>query len=250
MKYLYYLLLSIFFLFSIKALADSELKVAIIIEPPFTEIKEDKLVGYNVEIAKVLAKSIALSPVFIQCPFARCLSMLEQGKADLMIGLSKLPTREKNLLFIEPALSIQDKPLRLYTLAERSISIKDISDLDKLIVGTLRGASYFPQFDKSNSIKKIEFTSREQLVSMLLKGRIDTFFDREESIRPLLSNQKYQNEITLATYQHGEPVKSYIAISKHSHISSYSSQISHNLTELISHGKIHEIEEKCLKGIK
>lgn len=245
MAYFRYLTLSITLIFSATVFANN-LKIAIIIEPPFSQLKDDTLIGYNVEIANILADSINLPPIFIQCPFARCLSILEKGEADLMIGLLKLPVREKNLIFIEPPLSVQHEPLRLYTLAKRNITINNFSDLDKLIVGKLRGAIYFPLFDDNNSIKNIEFTSREQLVNMLLKGRIDTFFDREESIRPLLTKQEYQNEIALSQYQYSKPVKNYIAISKHSHITDYAQKISEKLSMLITSGKINSIEEKFL----
>jgi ABC-type amino acid transport substrate-binding protein len=246
MKYLHTLLLTLLLssviLFSSALLASNDLKIVTIVEPPFSRIESDRLVGFNIEVAKALAASIGLNPVFIQCPFARCLTMLEKGKADLMIGIAKLPVREKNLTFIEPVLFVQNKPLRFYSLVNQNISITSLGDLDKYIVGIMRGGAYFPEFDNSMSIKKIELTSQDQLVSMLLKGRIDLFLDREESIRPLLTSQEYKDKIALADYQYNKPVGSYIAISKHSHIANYADELSMQLKNLMNTGVIKQLE--------
>jgi ABC-type amino acid transport substrate-binding protein len=246
MKYFHYLLGLILLLNTTTVHANSTLKVAIIIEPPFSSLKDGKLIGYNVEVAKFLAKSINLSPVFIQCPFARCISMIEQGKADVMLGLLRSPAREKKLMFIAPSLPLKYKPLRLFTLTDRNITINTFSDLERLIVGTIRGGIYFPQFDQNSSIKKVEFTTRTQLVNMLLKGRIDAFFEREESIRPLLSKQAYLDKISLSTYEYSEPQRYYIVISKNSHITSYAQKLSNALSILIASGKANEIEQQFL----
>ena len=242
MKYLPKLLLSLSLFISTSAFAFNHLKIATIIEPPFSMVEADKLVGFHTEVAKVLATSIDHEAIFIQCPFARCLTLLEQGKADLMIGLRKLPVREKTLIFIEPALLVQKKPLRFYTLASKNTKISNLKGLENILVGIIRGASYFPAFDNSTNIKKVDFTSREQLVSMLLKGRIDTFLEREESIEPLLTQQEYKNKIALAEYQYDIPVSSYIAMSKKSHIVDKANELSIQLSKLIKTGVIEQLK--------
>jgi len=241
MKYLLYLLV-LYYCYSPLILADkNELIIATYIEPPFADLVDNKLIGEHIEIAKLLALSVDLKPVFIQCPFARCLSMVKNGQADMIVGVRKIPEREKELTFLDPPYTIQRYPLRFFTLSSNEIMINSFDDLKKLTVGTLRGGSYFELFDDSNSFTKIEVTSREQLVNMLLRGRIDTFVEREESILPLLPLEEYQAKFSLANYQYDKAVNSYIAISKHSNIKIYTERLSQQLQNLVTNGTIKNI---------
>lgn len=244
MKYLF-CLLAFFVSYSPFALAHKgELKIAIYIEPPFVDLVNNQLAGENVDIAKLLATSIDMKPVFIRCPFARCLNMVKRGFADMIIGLKKLPEREKDLIYITPPHLVQHYPLRFFTLSENKLTINNFDDLQKLTVGTLRGASYFDLFDEDKSITKVELTSREQLVSMLLRNRIDTFIEREESIVPLLPEKEYRQKFSLANYQYDKAVNSYIAISKSSDIKAYAEPLSAQLKSFVTNGTIKAIREK------
>ncbi len=244
MKYLLYLLV-FYSSYNPSALASAgDLKVATFLEPPFVDLVDNKLVGINIEIAKLLAMSVGLKPVFIRCPFARCLTMVKRGQADIIFGLRKLPEREKVLTFLNPPYMIQHYPLRFFVLSSKKITINSFEDLKKLSVGIVRGGSYFELFDNSKSIRKVELTSHEQLVSMLLRGRIDTFIEREESILPLLPLEDYQQKFSLANYQYDKAVNSYIAISKHSDINIYAERLSQQLQNLVTNGTIKNIRMK------
>jgi len=243
MNFILYLLFA-FSLLSSFAKADTnihELKVATFIEPPFVDLVDDTLVGENIDIAKLLAEAINLRLRIIRCPFARCMAMVEKGQADIILGIKKTPLREDNLIFIEPPISIQHHPIRFFTLKSKKITINDLDDLDELVVGVLRGSAYFKKFDANSKISKVEFTTQKQLVNMLLRGRIDTFLDREESITPLLPSYQYREKISLSNYQYNKPVKSYIAISKHSPVKKYETRLTEYLTNATELGVIQSI---------
>ena len=244
MKYLYFIFLLSYWHSSLTFAADDELKIAVFIEPPFVDLVDGELVGHHIEIANLIAASVELTPVFILCPFARCLNLVQQGQADMMLGLKKLPEREKDLIFLNPPYMVQHYPLRFYTLASKKVEINTFGDLQKLIVGTLRGASYFDLFDKNTAITKVELNTREQLVQMLLRGRIDTFMEREESILPLVSEQEYKTQFSLAHYQYDKAVNSYIAISKNTHIKNYAERLSTELQRFISNNTFEKIRMK------
>lgn len=238
-----YLVILSFFCHS--ALAEvGELRVAIFIEPPFVDLVDNQLVGPNIEIVKLLAKALTLKPVFVRCPFARCLSMTKRGQTDMILGLRNLPERQQDLIFIEPPLFVQQQPLRFFTLATKNIVIDNFEGLSDLIVGTLRGATYYPQFDNNQTINKVEITSREQLINMLLKGRIDVILEREESLVPLLPKVEYLQQIAMANYQYDKNVNSYIALSRHSANSRYAALLSQHLAAAIENGTIDNIRAK------
>ncbi|TPH17297.1 substrate-binding periplasmic protein [Litorilituus lipolyticus] len=238
------ILFSLFYLFSVPGQAsEQQLKVAMFIEPPFVDFIADEWLGENVEIIKQVTSAAGLTTEFIHCPFARCLSMVKNGQADIMMGLLKSTEREKDLIFIEPPYLMQHKPLRFFTLTSRKITINQLSDLEGLFVGTLRGGAYFKDFDENKAIKKIEVTSRKQLVKMLLKGHIDTFLEREETIRPLISLQEFQQKISLANYQFNQPVGSYIVFSKKSSKRELANLLSEQISLAIKAGKLNPIRQ-------
>lgn len=242
-----YLVIAFLACFSLLAWShQKELKIATFIEPPFVDLVKGELAGEHVDISKLLAKSLNFKPVFVQCPFARCLSLVKSGQADMILGLIKNTSREKDLYFLNPPYMVQQYPLRFYTLSSKKIVINNFDDLQYLSIGTLRGANYFDDFDKDDTLNKVELTSREQLVNMLLRGRIDTFIEREESILPLLPLEDYSTKFTLAPYQYTKAVNSYIAISRHSEISKHGPELSAELNKLIENGTIQTIRNKRL----
>ncbi len=246
MKYLFYCFLfsHLFNSLAIAHVENSELKIALFLEPPFVDLIDGELIGENIDIAISLAEAINLKPVFLHCPFARCLIMVEKGQADMIMGIKKLSEREKHLIFIEPPYFLQHQPLRFFTLSSERLSINSFDDLENLIVGTLRGAAYFKRFDDNTEIKKVELTTREQLARMLLKGHIDTFLEREESTIPLLSSDEYQHKISIAQYQYSKSVKGYIAITKNSHIQKYYEELSTHLAMVIDSGMVDKIRAR------
>ena len=240
MKSKYSCLLFILLFIRTTQAAEQEIKIAVFLEPPFVNYVNNHWLGENIEMAKLLANKLNLTPTFMRCPFARCLAMVKIGQADMVMGLKKSSQRAKYLTFIEPPYLLQHKPLRFFTLASKQLRIDKIEDLEGLLVGILRGGAYYKQFDEHNSIKKVPVTSREQLVKMLLKGHIDTFLEREETILPLLSHQEYQQKIALADYQYDELVASYIAISKKSQIKHFATLLSKQLTLAIESGELKQ----------
>lgn len=241
MKYYFYCCFIISVLFKPAFATTNELKVAVFIEPPYVDLVANQLVGENIDIIKLLAHSIGLKPVLMRCPFVRCLAMIKNGKADMILGLGKSSAREKDLIFLSTPHSVQQEPLRFFTLKEKNITIKNLSSLESLLVGTLRGAVYFPLFDENKNINKIELTSREQMVNMLLRGRIDTFLEREETVLPLLSTAEYQKKVMIADFTYNKTINSYVALSKHSKAKQYAEALSKVLAKAVSDGTIEKI---------
>jgi ABC-type amino acid transport substrate-binding protein len=244
MKCFFYCIVIISFYCKTSFSAENKLIVAVFLEPPYLTLVNDQLIGEHVDIVNLLASAIKFKPIFIECPPVRCLAMVKQGKADMMIGLSKSLAREKDMIFLKPAYHIQKQPLHFYTSKDKNIRINSYTDLKKLMIGTLRGAMYFSYFDNDNTLKKVQVTSRKQLVSMLLKGRIDTFLEREETVIPLLTASQYQHKINVEKYQYNKPINSYIVISKQSKVKSYAEQLAHALAKAMADGTIDKIRTK------
>ncbi|QBG34676.1 substrate-binding periplasmic protein [Litorilituus sediminis] len=238
MKRLLTLLIFLSAPFLVCAQTPATIQIATYIEPPFADIVDGQYVGRNIRIAKLLAKSYQKNVNFIYCPMARCLLMLKTGQADMIISILKTPERSEYLDFIKPPIVEQIHPINFYTQKNSAITINTYDDLKHLIVGSIRGSRYFERFDRDNKLEKVQFNDRKQMIQMLLKGRIDAFIAREESILPLVDEQTYDEQFTKQAYQFSKPVYGYIAISKKSPFAKESQLISAKITKLLKNGDI------------
>ena len=237
--------ISLFFI-SLKATAQAQktILVAMHIEPPFSEIINGEFVGENIDLANALANQAGYNARFVYCPIARCFSLIQSGQADMFVAVRKTELRKQFLTYIEPPIKIQKLPLRFYIRTENKITLNSYKDLRPLTVGVLRGASYFDKFDHDTQIKKIPLTNHQQLIDMLLKGRIDTFLEREESIMPLVDQNVYATRIKLAKFSYDKSVGSYIAISKNSNLEHEKEHFSNAFQTLSNSGELMEILNK------
>ncbi len=218
------------------------------IEPPFSDIVNDEFVGENIDIAHAIAALINKEAKFVYCPVARCFSLVHAGKADMIMAIRKTAIREQFLTYLAPPIKIQKLPLRFYIRANNELALNHYQDLQAFKVGILRGASYFDKFDHDTSINKIPVTNHQQLIKMLLKGRIDTFLEREESITPLVDKNIYATQIKLANFSYDKGVGSYIAVSKKSWLVTEVEQLSNAIQTLMSTGKLKEIINKTQRA--
>ena len=220
---------------------DRVIIVAMHIEPPFSDIVDGEFVGEHIEVAKALAAKTNMTTRFVYCPVARCFSLVESGQADMIVAVKKTAIREKFLSYLSPAIKIQKLPLRFYIGTNNNFTLDKYNDLDTLKIGVLRGASYFDKFDHDTTISKIPLTTHQQLIDMLLKGRIDTFLEREESITPLVEKSVYSTKIKLAKFSYAKGVGSYVAISKKSSLVTETSNLSKSMRALHESGELYKI---------
>ena len=223
-------------------------RVAVYNEPPFSEYKDGKFTGENIELAHLFADSINADVVFLACPFIRCMSLVKKGEADMIFGVKRTKEREKDYAFLDQPYTIQHFPLQFYTLKSRPIKIDQYEDLSGLVVGTVRGSVYYPDFDKDAQLTKVSVTSSQQLLELLMKRRIDTFIEREDSLLPLLQkDEDYQNQIVSNKYMYDKQVDVHLALSKRSFIYQYRDQLSYNLQQFLSNGDIDKVTARTDK---
>ena len=229
--------------FSASAEDKETLIVAAYIEPPYSYFVDDEFTGIHVKIITLLAEKLNKQVKFIQCPFARCLSFIENGQADAIIGIRKTAERIQYLAYLAQPISTQTFPLQFYIRQDSDLIIANYSDLANLRIGTLRAATYFDRFDRDQSLNKVEVVNYNQLLQMLLKDRIDTFLEREESVKPWIDHVDYKQKIKLADYMYNKSVDGYIAFSKKSSFIKEIEQFSNMQRQLLNNGEIQAIRD-------
>ncbi|HMG90465.1 MAG TPA: transporter substrate-binding domain-containing protein [Chryseolinea sp.] len=109
-------------------------------QPPFTmKAKNGELIGYEVDLAKALAKNMGVKLKLVEMPFSDLLGALKAGKIDaVMSGMTMTPERNLEVLFAGP-----------YILSGKSILTKSalISEISagntdkKYKIVTLKGST-------------------------------------------------------------------------------------------------------------
>lgn len=247
-----YPLFFLFLSFSLFSHAQAQtVRVAVYNEPPFAEYKDGQFTGEYIDLAYLFAKSINANVDFLTCPFVRCMSLVKKGDADMIFGIKRTPAREEEYAFLDQPYTTQHFPLQFYTLKSRQIKIDRHEDLSDLLIGTIRGSVYYPKFDLDHQLNKVSVTSSQQLLELLIKQRIDTFIEREDSLLLFLrQDKKYQYQIVANKYMHDEEVEEHLALSKRSFIYQYRKQLSRNLQQLIDNGDIDKVLIKTEKNTK
>ncbi|UTA46778.1 transporter substrate-binding domain-containing protein [Simiduia sp. 21SJ11W-1] len=119
-------------------------------------------------------------------PFRRALSSAQQGKVEAIAPLYKSPAREAYLLFSDP---LGVSATALFYRRAHPVHFERIQDLAGLKVAVMRGARVSDDFDSFAQLVRVEVTSYEQQVRMLMAGRVDAIVGEEFVVRAMIERQ-------------------------------------------------------------
>ena len=219
------------------------MSVAIDHAPPFTFIDDKgRPKGLIIDVMESLRSQLPYDFEYIQCPWARCLKLVESGAVDLLPGATRTQSREQAFIYIDPPFIDRNEvnQFRFYT-NKRHLAINTYTDLYPLNIGTLRGSTYNEQFENDNTITKTAFVDIQSMFDALEKNRIDAFIYYDDTVVPLLKEFDPLNKISASKL--GLPTKqyAYLVMSKKSKHLPQVETISEQLKALIDEGKIKQL---------
>lgn len=99
-------------------------------QPPYTiKTKEGALVGFEIDIAKLLARAMGVELKLVEKPFAELLPALEKGEVDLvMSGMTMTPERNLRVAFVGPYV-VSGKSI--LTKSSTLASIREAEEIDQ-----------------------------------------------------------------------------------------------------------------------
>src|SRR3954468_4815274 len=161
-----------------------KIRIAIDLGVPPYGMTDDKMqpAGRDVEAAKLLAKDWGLEFEHVPTTGASRIPSLQTGKADVVISTLSVTAERAKVIDFSPAYA----PLRTVVAGVKSISIKNLADLDGKTVGTTRGTThdtYLSQNAKNSKIVRYEddATTAQAFVS----GQVDLFTTAELLLAPI-----------------------------------------------------------------
>lgn len=138
--------------------------------------------GVLVELARSIERRSGQVFEIAPLPYARALTMLEQGSVDLMLAVQS--DRLDHIANCVAAVSDAE----ITVLVRHGMTVNTLADLSGKRVGHLRFADYDPAFAAATDIRKYEFNSYNQGLRMLKIGRLDALVAIRSAIQYTLKN--------------------------------------------------------------
>jgi polar amino acid transport system substrate-binding protein len=162
-----------------------KIRIAVDLGVPPYGLTDDKMqpTGSDIETAKLLAADWGLQFEHVPTTGATRIPALQTGKADLVISsLSYTAERAKVIDF-----SLGYAVLRTVIAAPKSVSLKQLSDLDGKTVGTVRGTTHDTQLTKEGpkGMKLVRYEDDATEAQAFLSGQVDIFSTAELLVAPI-----------------------------------------------------------------
>jgi polar amino acid transport system substrate-binding protein len=144
-------------------------------QPPFTaKTKQGTLMGYEIELAELLANAMGVRPKFVERPFAELMPALEAGEIDvIMSGMTMTPERNLRVAFIGPYIVTGKSIL---AKAKRVAELDEMDELNRptITVAVLDGSTS-ERFVESivPQVKLVPTKDYETAVNMVLSNEAD-----------------------------------------------------------------------------
>ena len=111
-------------------------------QPPYSmKAKNGKLMGYEVDLAKILAESMGVKLTMVELPFSELMPALQNGKVDaIMSGMTITPERNLKALFAGPY-TLSGKSILTKSKVLAEISEAEEANLKKYKITCLKGST-------------------------------------------------------------------------------------------------------------
>ena len=136
-----------------------------------------KNTGWTMDVARAVLEPQGYVVTLDLLPWARALKRAKTGEYDGLYLSYYVKEREPWFVFSKP---IGETRTGFFKLKGRNISYKTLQDLIAYKIGVTRGAAVSPEFDNADYLAKVFITSDEQILKMMLKGRLDLFAGSEQ----------------------------------------------------------------------
>ncbi len=198
--------------------------------------------GMSVEIVRAAFNAVDTQVTIEAIPYARLVQEVQLGKYVGGFNVAREPSREDQFLWGDEMLFLarahyyhcRQRPLR-------ASSAKELQNGEK--VGVIRGYEYGQLFHDNTRISKIWGKRHDQIIRMMLAGRMDTVILFEKTANLLLDEMKLRGDVFAAFSS--EPSRIYVAFSKrHPDARQYMQKLDEGLARIKANGTYQSILNK------
>lgn len=211
--------------------------------PPEMTVENGKFSGPIKDVIEEAIKMTGLSISWSEVPFARSLKELQEGDPVLVPRVSRTPDREAFTLYLGP-IAVQKRRVVFAVHKGDEHRIKSYADLATLSIGMKRGASYFDQFDKDKSLRKVEAVDDQNLIIPMRAGHQDVAIVIDRAAFEDAAKAMGWSDFAWADWTLDVEQANYYGIAKSGPLAAKASAIDAALKAMVSDGRVKNIYAK------
>jgi polar amino acid transport system substrate-binding protein len=216
--------------------------------PPYKIVQNGAIGGIDALVLDEIARRTGLEFDYFECPWARCLIMLQNGSVDMITSIARTEARKESLDFLEPP-TRDNYPISFYTNVTARHAISRYEELYGLDIGLIRGSAYFERFDQDRKLQKTFVTRETQLVDMLASQRLDVIVGIGANLDYLIHQMGRSGVIKKSSFEIETNEPAYIAVSKKSKHKGVVPRLEKALRDMRRANEIQQIERNFLKAL-
>ncbi|WP_068824853.1 substrate-binding periplasmic protein [Pseudomonas sp. BMS12] len=139
---------------------------------PYVYEENGQPAGLDYQVSAEVLRRLGVEVQWQFMPWKRCLLAIEQGQADGVLDIFRIPERERAMLFVEEPLS--EVEFVLFYARQRPYRYHSLEDLRDLVIGTSPGYWYNDKtFRDSRLFSREEAPTHEANLGKLVRQRVD-----------------------------------------------------------------------------
>ncbi|MFN2353821.1 MAG: substrate-binding periplasmic protein [Desulfopila sp.] len=171
-----------------------------------------QLQGYSWDVVREIFHAMDYTIELRVVPWSRVMHYLRVGKVDAIFPANRTAAREE--IFIFSRKPVDTTRMVVYTPAPSSLQWRDLSSLNGLRVGAVRGWAYGKKWEDSNGMDKVLMDTILQSFQVMDKARVDAVIGYEQVYDYVLSSNEISDKYKKIG-QFGRVVE-YLMAQKHS----------------------------------
>ena len=215
--------------------------------PPFREIRNGIVTGIDDDLWQALSSRLGFDVEYVQCPWKRCLSLMQTGEIDAMSGLAWEHERSRFVRYIKPAYF--QCSARFYVRTGEQFRLQEERQLKELSIGMVRGSVYYPRFDLNERLNKIPLTQEAALLPLLAEGRIDTYIGTDCQADFELANSQWYDQLMKAPFNPEHYTPLHLGLSRNSPWHKQADTFSRAVQEILDAGFRQQTLERYYRNI-
>ena len=216
--------------------------------PPYKILQNGTIGGIDALVLDEIARRTGLEFGYVECPWARCLIMLQNGSVDMITTIGQTEERKESMDFLEPP-TRDNYAISFYTNVKATHAISRYEDLYGLDIGVIRSSAYFERFDRDHKLQKTFATGEIQLIDMLAIQRLDVIVGIGANLDYLIHETGRSGIIKKSSFVIETKDPAYIAVSKKSKHIDVVPLLEEALRDMRQASEMAQIERNFLKTL-
>lgn len=146
--------------------------------PPFAYIENKTIVGFDIDVAKEVAKRLGREVQFKDMPFDALIPEVIFGRVDFVAaGMTYTAERAKRVSFTKPY--ITEDPLVIFTTAEKKLSLEELKGKSVIVIEGFTADLFMSQ---KEGIKLIRLPTQADGFMAIKSNRADAFVTSKSTV--------------------------------------------------------------------